>query len=216
MNQAENVVVCFGDSNTYGSMPMRHRQDVRRLGPDQRWPGVMAGRLGPTWRLVEEGLPGRTTVHADPIEGAHLSGLAAVPVIIGSHSPIDTIILMLGVNDFKARFGVGAGDIAASVEVLVESIRAWSQSPGRKVPHILLVAPPPILEAGCLAEMYRGGRAKSEALGELLRQSAERLGTSFLNAATHIHSSELDGIHLDEAEHYGLGVALSEQLRASA
>ena len=34
----------------------------------------MANALGDDWTLIEEGLPGRTTVHDDPIEGIHLNG----------------------------------------------------------------------------------------------------------------------------------------------
>ena len=214
MTTHPKVLVCFGDSNTYGSAPMNHLEDIRRHGPDQRWPGVLAEHLGADWHVVEEALPGRTTVHADPIEGGHLSGIAAVPIIIGSHSPIDTVVMMLGVNDFKTRFAVTPHDIAASIEVLVAGIWSWSDRPGRKIPDILLVAPPPILEAGCLAGMYVGGRPKSEALGPILRESAAKMGTGFLDAGQHIKSSELDGIHFDVDQHRILAGAISKHLTA--
>src|SRR4029078_4546459 len=71
----ERVLVCFGDSNTHGSPPWSG-EPAPRYGPDVRGPGVLAAALGPSWRLHEEGLPGRTTVHPDPVEGGHLSGLA--------------------------------------------------------------------------------------------------------------------------------------------
>lgn len=207
------MLACFGDSNTYGSAPMSHLTDIRRRGPDQRWPGILANDLGPGWHVVEEGLPGRTTVHDDPIEGAHLNGLAAVPIIVGSHSPIDVLVLALGVNDFKTRFAVTPHDIAASIGALVASIRSWSAAPGRKIPAILVVAPPPILEAGCLAGMYAGGRAKSEALSPILRQTAADLGTEFLDAGEHITSSELDGIHFDIEQHRILAAEIGKRLK---
>ncbi len=58
MTTHPKVLVCFGDSNTYGSAPMNHLEDIRRHGPDQRWPGVLAEHLGADWHVVEEALPG--------------------------------------------------------------------------------------------------------------------------------------------------------------
>jgi lysophospholipase L1-like esterase len=213
MSQQPNVLVCFGDSNTHGSIPMKDPDDIRRFGLNERWTGLLATDLGPGWRLHEEGLPGRTTVHLDPIEGSHMSGLAALPIVIGSHSPIDAMVLMLGTNDLKARFSVGPSDIAAGVECLVRAIRTFCEAPGRTVPRILLVAPPPILEIGCLADMFTGGRARSEALGPMLHRTAERLQVGYIDAADHIRSSELDGIHCDLDQHRILAAAIGVALR---
>src|SRR5215212_776966 len=109
----ERVLVCFGDSNTHGSPPWTGEPEPR-YGPEVRWPGVLAAALGPSWRVHEEGLPGRTTVHPDPVEGGHLSGLAALPMVLGTHSPIDVLVIILGTNDLKARFAVGPADIATA------------------------------------------------------------------------------------------------------
>ena len=89
-------LVCFGDSNTHGTVPMEDIDDASRFGSDRRWTGLLAQELGPAWQVHEEGLPGRTTVHADPIEGEHLSGLAAIPIVVGTHTPIDAMAVMLG------------------------------------------------------------------------------------------------------------------------
>jgi len=58
------TVLAFGDSNTWGSIP---GQDAR-MAPDVRWPGVMARALGTSFKVIEEGLRGRTTVFDDPEE----------------------------------------------------------------------------------------------------------------------------------------------------
>ena len=39
------TVLCFGDSNTHGQIPGRGPLD--RFDRSVRWPGVMAGALGP-------------------------------------------------------------------------------------------------------------------------------------------------------------------------
>jgi lysophospholipase L1-like esterase len=203
------VLVCFGDSNTHGTPPWAGPDTRTRYGPEVRWPGVLAGALGPRWRVHEEGLPGRTTVHPDPVEGAHLSGLAALPMVLGTHSPIDTLVIMLGTNDLKARFSVGAADIAASVELLVRTARSFCAGSGRPVPDVLVVAPAPITEVGEFSEYFRGGAEKSRRLGPLLRAAAARVGAGFLDAGEHLRTSDVDGIHLDPDAHRALGTAVA-------
>jgi len=95
------IILCFGDSNTHGSIPMRDRDDSRRFGPDERWPGVLRNELGAGWTVIEEGLPGRTTLHDDPIEGVYKNGLWYLRACLESHRPIDLMTLMLGTNDLK-------------------------------------------------------------------------------------------------------------------
>ena len=207
----ERVLVCFGDSNTHGSPPWTGFEAAPRYGPDVRWPGLLAAALGPGWRVHEEGLPGRTTVHPDPIEGAHLSGLAALPMVLGTHSPIDVLVIMLGTNDLKARFSVGAADIATSVEVLVRTARAFCAGSGRAVPDVLVVSPVPITEIEPRGT-FDGGADKSRRLGPLLRDAAARLGTGFLDAGEHARVSAVDGVHLDPDAHRVLAAAVGAAL----
>jgi lysophospholipase L1-like esterase len=212
----QRVLVCFGDSNTHGTPPRAGVDTRPRYGPDERWPGLLATALGPGWRVHEEGLPGRTTVHPDPVEGAHLSGLAALPMVLGTHSPVDLLVIMLGTNDLKARFSVGAADIAASVEALVRTARAYCLGSGRPVPDLLLVAPAPVSEVGESAPVFRGGAEKSRELAPLLRAVAERAGAGFLDAGAHVRASDVDGIHLDAGAHRALAAAVHAAVTARA
>ncbi len=66
------TVLAYGDSNTWGAATVARPDD--RYAYEERWPGVMAATLGGGWRVIEEGLPGRTTVHDDPVEGAYMNG----------------------------------------------------------------------------------------------------------------------------------------------
>lgn len=199
------TVFCFGDSNTHGTPPATALDGPSaRYDRDLRWPTLMAGYLGADWHVVEEGHPGRTTVHDDPIEGAHRNGLTVLPSLLESHRPIDVVILMLGTNDLKGRFSVNATDIALSLERLIGVIRSHECGPGGRAPHILLVAPPPIIEVGCLAELFEGGAAKSRGLARSIAAAATRAGVSFLDAGAHIKVSPIDGIHYDEAAHAAL------------
>jgi lysophospholipase L1-like esterase len=209
----ERVVVCFGDSNTHGSPPWAPGAELRpRFGPDVRWPGRLAAVLGPSWRVYEEGLPGRTTVHPDPVDGGHLSGLAALPMVLGSHSPTDRLVIMLGTNDQKARLGVGPGEIATSVGVLVQRARSFCADSGRPIPRIIVVSPAPIIDVPGLDEAFRGAPEKSRRLAAALRETAALLGTDFLDAGEHIAVSEVDGVHLEPDAHAALAEAVGAAL----
>ena len=166
--------------------------------------------LLPGWQVIEEGLPGRTTVHDDPIEGAHRNGLTVLPAILESHRPIDVVILMLGTNDLKQRFSVNALDIALSLAKLVLAIRASGCGPDGAAPGVILVAPPPILEVQDLGVMFAGGEAKSLELGPRLAALARGLDVPFIDAGALIGVSEIDGIHYDEPAMAALAQAFAQ------
>lgn len=209
---SERVVLTYGDSNTHGTMPMAELEEMGRFGPAARWPGVLAAELGGGWRVVEEGLPGRTTVHPDPVSGVHKNGLGVLPAVLESHRPLDWVVIMLGTNDLKQRFQVPVVEIAESVQWLVKAALASGCGPAQTAPRVLLIAPPPVLEAGCLAEIFRGGEEKSRGLGAAYARIAARHEVAFLDAGEVIVSSPLDGVHFDADEHGKLGGAVAKAL----
>ncbi|MFQ5623584.1 MAG: SGNH/GDSL hydrolase family protein [Paracoccaceae bacterium] len=210
----ERTLLCFGDSNTHGACPMAHVDDRRRYPWRVRWTGVLAAGLGQGWRVVEEGHNGRTTVHPDPIEGTNRNGLAYIPVSLESHQPIDVVLLMLGTNDLKARYNLPPSDIAAGLNVVVRTICASEAGPDGAAPGVIIMAPPPILETGCLAEMFDGGTRKSTRLADLYRDVAHRYGAGFIDTGRHIVSSAVDGIHFDIDQHAELGKVMVETVEA--
>ncbi len=208
------TVLLYGDSNTHGTLPMTSLDGARRLGPEERWPGVLAAGLGPGWRVIDEGLGGRTTVHDDPVSGAHKNGLAVLPAVLESHQPIDLVAVMLGTNDLKAQFAMPAVQIARAVERLLRAAFASGAGPDGGPPRLLLIAPPPVLEAGCLAEIYAGGAAKSRQLAAFYAAAAQRTGATYLDAGTVVASSPVDGVHFDGPAHAALGRAVADLIRS--
>ncbi len=211
----ERVILCYGDSNTHGTMPMASLDDMGRFGPAERWPSLLAVELGAGFRVIEEGHPGRTTVHPDPVAGIHKNGIAILPAVLESHRPIDLVVLMLGTNDFKARFQVPPVEIAVSIEKLILTVRQSFCGPGQGAPAVLVICPPPVIEAGCLAEVFAGGAARSARLAGFLEPMARRQGAAFLDAAAVIASDPLDGVHFSLAAHASLGRAVAAALRAT-
>ena len=202
------TVLCYGDSNTWGFDP----ETGERFAPNVRWPGVLARGLGEAFRVVEEGLSGRTTVRDDPIEGAHKNGRTYLRACLESHKPIDLVALMLGTNDLKGRFGASASDIAQGAASLAEEVLRSGCGPGGGAPAVLLVAPPPLGSLTELAEMFEGSAEKSARFAGHYRRFAEQYGCWSLDAGAVAASSDLDGIHLEAGEHRKLGEAVAARV----
>jgi lysophospholipase L1-like esterase len=206
----DRTILCYGDSNTHGTVPATGPLDRRRFPQDVRWPGVLRAALGAGWTVIEEGLPGRTTVHDDPLEGVHKNGLSYLRACLESHRPVDVLLIMLGTNDLKTRFSVPPADIARGVGLLCETALACEAGPDSGAPKLVVVAPVPIVETGHLGEMFGGGAAKSERLAPLYKELADRLGAAFLDAGTVARVSPVDGVHLEADQHRALGEALAQ------
>jgi lysophospholipase L1-like esterase len=206
------TILCFGDSNTWGCVPLVEFGNTRRFEPEVRWPGVLRRELGDGYLVVEEGLNGRTTVFDDPIE-AHRNGRDYLAPCLLTHRPLDLVVLMLGTNDLKHRFGLSPSDIAAGAGKLVELTSRSEAGVDGRAPQTLLVAPPPLARLTLLADEFEGGSAKSQRLADCYAAEAAELGCAFLDAGRVIRSSNVDGIHLDAEEHEKLGVAVAARVR---
>jgi len=208
------TILCYGDSNTFGTAT--RPGDDERYEPSERWPGVLQKRLGKDWTVIAEGLPGRTTVHADPIEGRHMDGSAYLLPCLRSHRPLDAVAIMLGTNDLKRRFSVTPLDIANSVGVLLSIVQQSESGPKSGAPKMLVICPPPILdrfgERPDIGEMFEGGHEKSLKLARYYKTVAKEYGAAFLNAGDVIKSSPFDGIHFDKSEQAKLGRAVGEAI----
>ncbi len=198
------TLLCFGDSNTWGYEPATGE----RYAPEVRWPGVLARLLGPEYRVIEEGLPGRTTVFDDPLE-PHKRGRDYLPPCLGSHAPLDLVILLLGTNDLKAIYSASALDIALGCDALLGLIEQSGAGHGGIAPEALLIAPPPLKPLPePWGESWEGAEAKSRKLAEHYQRIAAEHECAFLNAGDYIVSSDEDGVHWEASEHAKLGKAL--------
>ncbi|MGA2043502.1 MAG: GDSL-type esterase/lipase family protein, partial [Roseiarcus sp.] len=130
-----SVILAYGDSNTWGYDPA----GGGRFGPDVRWTGIMQAELGASFKVIEEGLNGRTTVFDDPIEPDR-NGLTYLSPCLLSHAPLDLLVISLGCNDLKRRFWLSPGDIALGAERLVQTARALAVGPGGATPDVILAA----------------------------------------------------------------------------
>ena len=208
------TVLCFGDSNTHGQVPGGSPLD--RYSFEKRWPGVLQRELaGKKWRVIEEGLSGRTTVHDDPVEGATKNGRTYLRPCIMSHAPLDLVMIMLGTNDLKARFHQPASEVAMGIGCLVHDIRELAPGPGGSAPEIMVVAPPPMLDdIKEWEQIFKCAQPKSRELALQFEIMADSLEIHFFDAGTVVECNPLDGFHIDDEAHEGLGVALAREVEA--
>jgi lysophospholipase L1-like esterase len=173
---------------------------------------VLGSELGDDYKIIEEGLNGRTTVWDDPIEG-YKNGSKYIVPCLASHAPLDLIILMLGTNDLKNRFSVSAYDIAAGISVLLERIETSKSAASGKRPEILLVCPPPVVRLSEFADAFIGAEKKSQEFKKHYSRTAAEHQCAFINAGDFITSSSIDGIHLEKSEHRKLGAVLADKVK---
>ena len=201
-------ILCFGDSNTWGYDPATQERFPRNV----RWTGVLQETLGQEYRVIEEGLNGRTTVWEDPVEGDKMGRRHLLPCL-ESQAPLDLVVLLLGTNDLKMRYSAPPSDIAAGAAVLVDIIAGSAAGRDGKAPPVLLLAPPPLAKLTAFAGMFAGGAEKAPHLGQLYAEVARSRGCPFLDTGKVIHSSDIDGIHLEAAQHRLLAQAVAREVK---
>ena len=213
-------VLCFGDSNTWGFIPVPHGAPSSRYAREQRWPHVMAAALGGTVEVIEEGLNGRTTDAFDPtmvqIGGAGMDGSAYLPAALASHLPLDLVVIMLGTNDVKPHLGRLAPRIALGAKKLLDIVRTLDGGVGSTYanPKALLVCPPPLGKLSVQFEdMFAGGHAKNALMPGLYEAVARNAGVEFLDAGQHIGTDGIDGVHFSAVTQHALGLAIAEKAR---
>jgi lysophospholipase L1-like esterase len=200
------VVVCYGDSNTHGADGPTGRRHPR----DVRWPGVVARELAGRVHLVEEGLPGRTTIWDEPFTAGRNGRTYLLPCL-GSHAPVAVLVIMLGTNDLKAIFRLGAAEVAAGAGSLVDLARTSGTGPGGGPPSVLLVSPVPLGPLTIASELWGFGVARetSAQLAPLYREVATQAGAAYLDAGALVATDPSDGVHLDARAHGVLGAAIA-------
>ncbi|MDR3321623.1 MAG: GDSL-type esterase/lipase family protein [Synergistaceae bacterium] len=212
----KKTVFVFGDSNSWGCTPNNDFvKPIERWDDDVRWPGVLQKELGGDgYKVLIDGLPGRTTVWDDPIQEYRCGKDQIIPSMDAA-APIDLIIIFVGTNDLKARYGLSAQDIANGAAVLVRRALAQVGAFRNGAPKVVLVGPPPLgpVSGGIFGMMFGGGEEKSKQLGACYKDVAEANGVIYFDAGAVVKSSLKDGLHLDADQHTLLGSAMADAVK---
>lgn len=200
-------ILCFGDSNTYGLRP----DGKGRYSWGVRWTSLVQKQVASLgYRIIEEGLCGRTTIFEDAYRPGR-KGDALLPAILESHAPLDTVVLMLGTNDCKTAYGADAAAIGGGIRTLLEQIRRIT--PDSK---ILLLSPiylgKEVWKKQYDPEFCLHSVQVSKDLEAEYEKVAKQYGAFFMRAADYARCSVTDQEHLDEIGHARLAQAITDKL----
>jgi lysophospholipase L1-like esterase len=195
---------------TWGYNPV----DGSRFPFEQRWPGVLQAVLGSSYRVIEEGLNGRT-VATDSWILPHRDGRSMLGPLLESHAPLDWVIILLGTNDCGPTYRRGVDEIAFGCATLLWTVQKSSAGPAGAAPQMLLVSPPPFGKFSPFMELFfRGGEATGRGLAAAYATVAEACGARFLDAARVLPAGPVDGVHPDANGHRQLGEAIAKVVTA--
>ncbi|MDO8265746.1 MAG: GDSL-type esterase/lipase family protein [Candidatus Saccharibacteria bacterium] len=200
-----SVVLCFGDSNTWGRNPI----DRSRYDAQQRWTGVLQSNLGQDFYVIEEGLGGRTTDCENTL-GEGRNGLLYFKPCVESHEP-DAIVLMLGTNDLKDIFNKSSDDIVSALEqycILIKNLE--------KKTSLILVAPTSV-DVHAPGFMHPDKFSdtsvkKASELPEKIQKLAEKYGAIYINARDTAVLG-VDGLHWTQESHIKFAEAMSNTIK---
>lgn len=213
----EKRIMCFGDSLTWGWVPVIEGAPTTRYPANVRWTGLLQTDLGEGHIIIEEGLGGRTTSVDDPTD-PRLNGSAYLPSALASHLPLDLVILMLGTNDTKVYFHRSAFEITVGMSKLVGQVRSCAGGVGTvyPAPQVLIIAPPPFapMPHAHFYSLFEGAHEKTSQFGKLYGDLADFMKVHFLDAGQVMSTDGIDGIHFSQANNLALSKAVAEKVRS--
>ncbi len=196
-------ILCYGDSNTWGCTP----GVLTRLPEDVRWTGVVSKILGPEYRIIEDGINGRSTIYDDP-QNQCRNGLAGLGYSLYRAKPLDLAVVMLGTNDLNYTDPEGYRLGITVIGKRILGANAFYPGTSKVFPDgpKLLLVSPILLYPG--AASYKA----SLRLAEMTEAAAKELGIPWFDAASVGEPSPLDLCHMDAESHKKLGEALAAEI----
>jgi lysophospholipase L1-like esterase len=171
--------------------------------------------LGEGYRVIEEGLNGRTATLEHPwVEGR--SGRPYLLPCCRSHAPLDMVIVFLGTNDLADHYNLSAAEVAEACASLVRVVHTAECGRGGDTPPVLLICPPPIRATGPEATEYETAAEKSRMLGARFAEAAEAWRAELLDLDGVVRYDKTDPIHLDGDAHRALAKAVEPFVRRLA
>lgn len=215
MTADPRTVLCFGDSLTWGYDP-RSGDKMLRYPLAERWTQRLQADLGESYRVIDDGLSGRTTVFDDPVVGA-VNGLVHLPTSLATHMPLDLVVIMLGTNDSKTFFAVNGDVIARCLGRLLDIVAKSGCGPGGEAPEMLVVVPPLMGDvSGTILEPLFDPIHSGSAIARL-RESyppiAAAFGAGCIDLNEVVGPGAVDGIHFDPGSLQPIASALAKRIR---
>lgn len=183
------MLLCFGDSNTYGYDPRGFFGG--RYPEESRWINILSGKTG--WKIRNAGESGREIPR-------NILQYQQAERLIAQTSP-SLLAVMLGTNDLLQ--GAAALEAASRMEEFLRRIQP-------RCSPILLVAPPPMQPGTWVTEQIL--LEESRNLADQYQNLAHKLHISFVDAGQWNVSLAFDGVHFTGAGHHAFSEGLWQYL----
>lgn len=183
------VMLCFGDSNTYGYDPRGFWGD--RYPEESRWIDILSEKTD--WMIKNAGQNGRE-IPRNSLQ------YQQAELLIAQTLP-NFFAVMLGTNDLLQ--GATAQEAASRMDEFLRHIRPW-------VAIILLIAPPPMHPGTWVTNQTL--LKESRKLAETYQSLARKLHIFFVDAGQWHVSLAFDGGHFTVAGHHAFAEGLWQYL----
>lgn len=183
------VMLCFGDSNTYGYDPRGFSGD--RYPEESRWVDILSEKSG--WMIKNAGQNGRE-IPRNSLQ------YQQAELLIDQTSP-SLFTVMLGTNDLLQ--GATAQKATSRMERFLRHVQSGC-SP------ILLIAPPPMQPGTWVTDQTLLGESRK--LAEKYQSLARKLHIFFVDAGQWNVSLAFDGVHFTVAGHHDFAEGLWQYL----
>ena len=205
-------ILCFGDSNTWGFIPLTGERLPREL----RWTGLLQKALGDDYYVIEAGLNSRTVAFDDPIQPDR-NGLKSARMLIMQAQPLDMIIVMLGSNDTKNYLGQNSCSVTKAMDLLLKNISSYYYEEKLPRPAILLAAPIDISDH--ISSLPTGTEFDEKSvkiireIRDTYRELALQHDCKYIDAGQYASPSPLDGLHMTTEGHAAFALAVEKKVR---
>jgi len=189
-------IFIYGDSNTFGQIPningYSKNAEVKKYNAEELW----WYPLSENNNIIVNGLPGRS-INQDNPWLPNRNATLTISDDLNGLCP-DMLIIQLGTNDCKSRYGLTAKEITENLHKLIKIILS-------KTPHsqILVLSPATIKEGNKITDKYYiGAEKKSKELDQLYANLCKENNYMFVSGI----DAEVgeDGEHLTKLGHSSL------------
>lgn len=125
-------IFCYGDSNTWGSAAFGGR-----IAEGEQWPNILE-KLSNN-RVVQEGLNARVAGSFET--RLYLNGKTHYEAILRSARPVDIVIIALGTNDIKIKYGRNAQQIVEDLLWYETTTQRVMERFDEQFPRIIYILP---------------------------------------------------------------------------
>ena len=208
-NPLSKKVLCFGDSNTWGYVPLSKHN---RYPSDVRWTGILQNILGLGWEVIEEGLNSRGITKGDNRPGKEgRSAIEYIKPCLDTHDPLDYVVVFLGTNELKAEYNLSAENVGENLLVLIKAIQSQPSQFRDVKPQIIIIVPPTVneqTEYASKGDKYKGAYDKSVGLKNAYLNIATQTSSLILDIQDSLVTGK-DGVHLTPESHKLLATSIA-------